>query len=337
MKTMRAWRKEKPKENKTFVFMLNALSRRYNIAAFQVDKFIKEQKPEYNTDMIDMYENKVADIQAERVEMIEEADDGEPTMDDYSRLVYLFQKTRRLKPCADIAKKLLEKFDKDNKNCRIPDDPKVWAEMLAKMQQVIKFNDLHKWDQAKKDHAVLVDYMFDTREGLAADRPDRRPDTDKLNQDMEKAAAQIKTIRANYKDCQSDMAQYGENGKSLLQIIEDEVDFRRKIYATREVLFDKAIKVAAMIENDNPDEAKRYKQMALAQIDVLLSVSDKPEIRIMKVELAISVGDYAEALKTLNEIMTEVPDESLVYFKASKKKSEVYRLQKKWKEAADYN
>jgi hypothetical protein len=336
-KTMRAWRKMKAGDNKTFVFMLNALSRRNNIAAFQVEKFIKEGKKEFNADMIDKYENVVANLQAERVSMVEKAENEDPTLDDYTRLVYLFNKTRRDRQCADTAKKLLETFDKENKSSKIPDDPKVWQEKLQKLQSVIKYNDLAKWDRCKKDHAVLVDYMYDTREGITADKPERRPEYDKFNVDMDKARNQIDTIRKNYPDCQSLDAKLGEGGKSLLGIIEEEVDFRRKIVATRELLFDKAMKVAISLEKDNPDEAKRYKEAAFGQIDILTALKgETPDLMTMKSDIAISIGNFTEALNTLNEVRFKAPEGSAVYFNSAKKISEVHAMQKKWVEAAEY-
>jgi hypothetical protein len=336
-KTMRGWRKMKAGDNKTFVFMLNALSRRNNIAAFQVDKFIKEGKKEFNAEMIDKYENAVANYQSERVSMIEKADNEDPTLDDYTRLVYLFNKTRRDRQCADTAKKLLEIFDKENKSSKIPDDPKVWQEKLQKVQSIIKYNDLAKWDRCKKDHAVLVDYMYDTREGITASKPEQRPEFDKFNVDMDKARNQIDTIKKNYPDCQSLDSKLGEGGKSLLGIIEDEVDFRRKILATRELLFDKAMKVAASLEKDNPDEAKHYKEAAFGQIDILTALKgETPDLLTMKSNIAISIGNFTEALATLNQVRFEAPEGSAVYFNAAKKISEVHAMQKKWVEAAEY-
>lgn len=336
--TMRAWRKEKPKENKTYVFMLNALSRRNNNAAFQVEKFVKEGKSEFKPEMADKYENKVADLQSERVEMIEEAEGEEPTMDDYSRLVYLFNKTRRDKKCADICKKLLDTFDKEKKNVRIPDDEKVWQEKLAKMVSVIRYSELNKDGRCKKDHGVLIDYMYDTTAGVNAAKIEQRPENDKYNSDMERARIQLETIKKNYPDCQTLDPKFGEGGKSLMQIVEEEIDFRRKIMATRELLFEKAIKVATSYEKENnADQAKHYKEMAFEQLDTLIAIKgETPELMTMKSNIAISIGNLAEALDTLNKVRIDADPESVVFFDASKKVSEVYALQKKWREAAEY-
>ncbi|HYG78601.1 MAG TPA: hypothetical protein VEK08_26615 [Planctomycetota bacterium] len=338
-KTMKLWRKAKPKENKTFVYMLNALSRRNNLAAFQVEKFVKENKPGITIEMMDKYENKVADLQAERVEMIEEDKDEQPTMEDYSRLVYLFNKTRRDKKCADMCKKLLDTFDPESKNLRIPDDEKVWQEKFAKMKQLIKYSELNKMSRCVKDHQILVDYMYDTTAGVNAAEQSRRPEFDQFNSDMERARIQLETIKKNYPDCQTFDAKLGEGGKSLLAIIEDEIDFRRKIFATRELLFKKAMKVATDYDKENrTDEGKRYKEMAFKQLDILIAMKgETPETLTLKAEIAISLGNYAEALNSLNKVRIEAPDQdSMVFFDASKRVSEIYAIQKKWTEAAEY-
>jgi len=337
-KTMRQWRKSKMKENKTYVFMLNALSRRNNIAAFQVEKFVKDAKPGFTIEMVDRYENKVADLQSERVEMIEESDGEDPTMEDYGRLVYLFNKTRRDKKCADMCKKLLDTFDKDNKNMRIPDDEKLWQEKFAKMKQVIKYSELNKMSRAVKDHQILIDYMYDTTAGVNATEQARRPEHDQFNSDMERALAQLETIKKNYPDSQTITQKIGDDKKSLIAEIEEEIDFRRRILATRELLFSKAIKVASAYEKGGQsEEGKRYKELALKELENLLAIKgDTAAMLTMKADIAISVGDYAKALETLNKVRIEQDQESLEFFSASKKVSEIYAIQKKWKEAAEY-
>ncbi|HEY3321755.1 MAG TPA: hypothetical protein VGP72_14890 [Planctomycetota bacterium] len=352
--TMKAWREIKTKENKIYVFMLNALSRRNLMASFQIDKFVKDGKKmedgnSFTLDMMDKYENKVADLQAKRVEMMEENDEN-PTLEDYSRLVYLFNKTRRDKPCADTAKELLSKFDPKDTNCRIKDDEKLWKDYLVKMKTTIRYADLNKMDRCKKDHAVLIDYMYDTAAGLNATSPDKRPEDDKYNSDMEKARNQIETIRKNYPDCQTItdktwqlqdnelVKATGGNGNSLLGIIEDEVDFRRKIIATREMLFSKALKVAADDEKKGmADDAKKYKEIALPQLKILTEYKGStPELMALQADLSISVGKLDEALETVNKIRVETDSESIAYFDASRKASEILAMRKKYREAAEY-
>ena len=275
--TVRQWRKRKPNDNSSYVSMLDALSYRNNMAFFQAQKMLKEQVAGITPEAMDGYENKVAEFQAERIDLAESAG-TQPSLEDYSRLLYLFMKTHRERKAADVAFKLLEKFDPEDKSTRIPDDEKVWQECLKQINyKVINYADLTKDKRCKADHTTLIDYMYDTREGVAnAEHPEKRPDFDKVNVDMNKAHAQIETIKKNYPDCptlpdpktgkpyvdpqtgkafaaqavadwvdtfkdkypklQDLKAKPGATGKAFLEIIEDEIDFRQKIETTRKLL-----------------------------------------------------------------------------------------------------
>ncbi|HEY3322784.1 MAG TPA: hypothetical protein VGP72_20180 [Planctomycetota bacterium] len=371
--SMRAWRKLKPGENKTYVFMLNMLSRRHNIAAFQIEKLLKEGDSRLTAEMREAHENKVADLQFERVSLQETDTNEKPSLEDYCRLVWLFDKTGRTKACADIAKELLDKFAPGGKTSQLPETEKFWQEMLARMHAVIRYSDLNKWDRCKKDHAVLVDYLYDTVEGVNAASADKRPAFDRFNADLEKASAQIETIKRNYPDCQTLDAKEDQSarlssprterpsknvesqgaanasvpprggegdrsGRGLLQIVADEVDYRRKILAAREVLFSKALLVATQFEQEKKaEEAKRYREIALEVKGVIDKQKEgTPEALVMTVDLCIALGKYAEALETIRRIKTIVADDSATYFIATRKESEIYALQKKWALAADY-
>ena len=379
---MREIRKLKPTDNKLYIFMINALTRRYNIAAFQAEKFIKEGKLEAGAE--EAYENKVAELQSVRVEMIEDAEHEEPTLEDYARLVHLFNKTSksdfgRQKKAADMAKKLLDKFDPEKKNFKIPDDEKVWRALLARMigdqdtntAGVIYYADLNKGDRCKKDHAALIDRMYDTREGVAAaETPDRRPAHDRLSMDMEKALQQLDTIKRNYPDCQTLPDKTGkpipqavqalnawidsqkdkhpevlafkpkgnETPKALLTIVEEEIDFRRKIEAARDLLSTLSLEVADKLLKDGKEEdAKAYREMGADQLRILLSMrGETPAMQIKYSDITIANGKYEEAMTTLYEVKANVEKGSMLYFEASKRISEVYARQGKWREAADY-
>jgi hypothetical protein len=346
--TMNELRKMKPNDNKLYSFMLQSLSRRYNIAAFQAEKFIKEGKMEAGSE--EPYEVKVADLQAIRVEMIEEAKDQEPTLEDYSRLVYLFNKTGKHKKAADQAKKLLDTFDPEKKNVKIADDEKIWQGILARMigdretatMGVIKYNDLAKEDRCKKDHAVLIDYMYDTRQGLAAaETPEKRPSYDKYNMDMDKALKQLETIVKNYPDCQT--RKVGEKAadgseKPFLTMIEEEIDFRRKIEAARDLLFKLAQEVAdAETKAGNEEGAKNYRQMAYDQVEILQKIrGETPQMQIMMADIAVLNGKFEDALNSLYAVRNQQERGTPLYFDASKKISETYARMKKWEEASEY-
>ena len=338
--TMDEWRKNKKTDNRTYVYMLEALARRFNMAAFQVEKFIKEGKTEYTTAMLEAYENKVADLWAERVKMVEEAEGEEQTtLEDYARVVYLFLKTRRNREAADTAEVLLKKFDPKGEGCHIPDDEKVWQNMLAKMQAVIKYNDLTKWDRCKKDHMTLVDYMYDTREGAVnREHPEKCPEFDKFSVDLEKARKQLETIKNNYPDCQTFDSKYGQDGKSFMQLMDEEIDYRRKIEGARDVLFDKSLIVADQLEKENDAEgARRYREIASAQLTIIRErKGDTPEMKVKGARISLALGKYDDARELVSKARAELDDRHPTYFDACRLDSEVYRAQKKWKDAVEY-
>jgi hypothetical protein len=343
-KASQDWRALKQGDNTTYAFMLRTLSSRYNIAAFQVEKFLKEKKPGITDEMLDEYEKKVALLERERLRMIEQDPDWNPSLEDYARLVYLFAKASLDAESADTAQKLLQKFDPENKNCRMPDEEQYWQGLLDKMLRIIKYDDLNKMERCKKDHTLLVDLMYDTAVGLNQADPAKRPANDKVNADLGKALKQIDTIMANYKQCQTSQAEFGpepEKGqerKGYLPMIAEEIDFRQKIQAARDLLFNKSLAVATKAEQaGEADEAKRYREIAGGQLEILRELlPDSPALTLLQARLHLSVGKYSEALETLNEVKAQLDESSPVYFEANKMTSEVFFAQKKWKEAADY-
>jgi len=351
---MRQWRKMKEKDNKTYVLMLNALSHRNNRAALQGMALIRRAKENnepttVTAQNIENYELAVVKLWSERVQIIEDAQDQEPSLEDYARLLYLLNKNRKEKEVCDLGLKVLQKFDPDSKNIKLPEDEKFWQAHLEKMNVVIRYNDLKKNDQCKLDHRILIDYMYDTREGaVLPDGNETRPKNDKFNSDMERALKQIETIRKNYPDCQTLDPKLGEGGKPLLArakedmpimgMVEEEVEYRRKIKATRELVFSQALQVAMKVGNDFPDEAKRYRGIAANQLEAIEKLTGpNADLQNKKAEIYISIGEYEKALETLKAVLIDEKDQgSVVYFDASKRISQVYKLQKKWTEAVDY-
>ncbi len=329
---LREFRKIKKTDNKAFTFMLDALSYRYNVAAAQAAKL------KLAAEVIDAYNAKMADIQFQRVEMLEEEKE-DVTLEDYSRLVYLFNRVGQKKRSADIAYKLLKKFDPENKNMIIPDDEAVWQGLLKKMEEVVKYDDLNKRDRCKRDHALLVDYMYDTRAGASLPVNDeKRPAYDKFNLDLEKALNQLNTIKKNYEDSYTLNDKHGENGKSYLRQVEEEIDFRRKIEAARDLLSDVALDVAEKLEKQGlADQAKTYRTIAHEQITELLKLrGETPQMQIKQTDIAISIGNLDEAVNGLREIRNKLDRESLLYFRASRNLSKVLAMQKNWRDAAEF-
>jgi hypothetical protein len=317
---LEAMRKLQPQDQEGWLFMVETLSRRYSVAAAQA------QNAGLAAEAIATYHGRVADLQSARLEALQD----KATLADYASVLYLLDTAGKKREAASMAERLLAKFDPRDQNARIPDDPKPWQELLAKMTARIKYADLTKWDHCKQDHRILVDYLYDTREGVAlAENNPQRPADDRLNQDLAKAARQLETIRRNYPDCQTLDPRLGENGKALLAAVEEEVDFRRKIAAARRVLLDIALGLAG---SPRADEARKYREIASKQIAVL----DDPALRRKKAELDMLNGKYDEALKTLFEYQCSVDDQSEEYFVASRMVSEVYAKQGKWRDAAEY-
>ena len=361
--TMREIRLLKPKDNKLYRNMLNAVGQRFNIASYQVEKFIKDGHTDVTREMQDGYEDKVAQLALERVEM-EEAANEEPSLEDYSRLVYLFDKaSKRVKnieqaakmeeKSAEMAAKLLEKFDPKHKNLRIPEESAAWAPLLAKMigdngktergmLRVEDFKgDITLMEQCKRDHSTLVDYMYDTVPG---DTPvAQRPDYDKFKTDLEKAKSTLKTIKDTYKTCATlpdkdnkvsnaaakavddwieavkgkypDIANIKrEKDEAPLQIIEEEIDYRRKIEATRDLLVRQSLALSKKYES-NDDLARRWRGIASDQIKILGDLRGKtPTMQVMTAELDIADGKFKEAEETLWKIADDADKDSDLYF-----------------------
>ena len=379
--TLKAWRKSKPGDTATLVFMLDALSYRNNIAAFQAQKIIQENPAAISTEIINGYEEKVAEFQAEKIDLAEAA--GASTLlEDYSRLAYLFMKTHKEKKAVDVALKMLEKFDPKDKNVKIPDDERVWREMLNQIQyKVISYADLVKDKRCKTDHATLIDYMYETREGVAqANNIEKRPEFDKYNTDMEKAALQLETIKKNYPDCptlgdpktgnnildprtgkpfeqvvqgfndwagkfKSEYPQLqaykpaaGGPGKSFLGIIEEEIEFRRKIKAARRLIATTGMEIAYRFESaGQADEARRYRGLAIKQIEIVIGdEGEKPELMLKLAAYLKLQGQYEEAIKKASKAVAQLDDTDPLYFGGRKLLAETHALKKHWREALDF-
>jgi len=333
-KTLKEWRAVRPKDNTTYVFMVNALSRRYLIAAAQAAKLNLEKA------LVEKYELKLTELQWSRIEMMAASDADDLALEDYTRMLSLFNKTGQDKRAADWAVRLLAKFDPENKNCKIPDEEVVWVDMLERMYKIIRYDDLQKWDRCKKDHRLLLDFMYDTSKGRAYDElSEKRPEADRYNFNLAKARAQLDTLRGNFPDCKTLSPALGENNRSMLQMIEDEIDFRQKIEATRDLLSTISLNVAAQIEKEQggKEEAMKYREIANQQIKILLDVrGETPAMQIKSAEIDKSNGKYEDALTTLYNVLDDADKSSTVYFDAKRHISETMALMKKWNDAVEF-
>ena len=318
-----------PPDRDSRLFMLDALSRRYVVAAAQAET------AKLSTVAVAAYSAKVAELLGLRLDALGAA----ATLEDHSRALFWLHKAGDTRNAIAMAQRLLTKFDRANRGVWIPDDPKPWQELLAKMLARIKYADLAKWDRCKLDHQVLIDYLYDSSAGTAWPENDpHRPHDDRYNMNLDNAARQLGTIRRNYPDCQTLDPRYGQDGKPLLDTVAEEIDFRRKIAATRKLLIDLALSlVEGPKQTASEAEARTYREIAGKQIDIQLELAGNDvELRLKSARLKMLNAGYDEALKLLREIQVSEEENSPWYFDASKMVSEVCARQGKWREAAEF-
>jgi hypothetical protein len=402
--------KRKPNDKKLHQFMYDAVSRRNAIAAFQLEKAVQDnlkkadgakdklteaQLKDYET-RINGYWDKVTELHGARVKMAEEDPNEKPSLEDYCRLVNLYDRAQRYREAADTSHKLLDIFDAGKNNLRILDDVKIWRPLEIKLvgdrvasssQGIIVYQDFTKMKRCWDDHTMLLDYMYDTPEGVNASDQKNRPAWDRYNVDMEKALVQLETMKKNYPDAYSlpdkvtrqpipaakkAVAEWIEESKKYLEelmkndaenagrykvlienmnemkdkavltIIEEEIDYRRKIMAVRDKLSKLAMDVSQQLKDEA--EVRKYREMASEQIKILLKArGDTPAGQMLAAELDVLNGKYEEALDMLWKIKNNADKESMVYFDASRKISEVNAKQaeasgkqEQWQNAAEF-
>ena len=341
-KVIKDWRVLRPKDNKLYVFMLNALSRRYLVAAAQVER--QKDKPENHKELKDRYELKLTEFQSARLEFMEEDAAEELTLEDYTRLLFLFYKTQQERKAADWGVKLLAKFDAQNKGVLIADDEATWKSLFARMEKALvtirKDGDTNRYENCKNDHRQLLDFMYDTMEGRAYDENSpKRKEFDKYNQNYSKAQSQIETIRKNYAKVPTGLPGSGDNNKTLLQMVEEEIDFRQKIDAARDLVSSLSLSVAAQLEKEPGKEAETntYREIANQQIKIRMDqVGETPDLLIKSAELSMSSGKYDDAFEMLTKVLVGADRGSLADFDCRRRLSEIYAHRKKWQEAADF-
>lgn len=324
---------------------VTALTARLQDAALQAEaaKLPKEDVLKYKT--------KVANMQERNLELKEEAD---RTLNDYGTLLYYYKETKKTQKAADTAIMMLKRFDPKNRNKVIGADVSdeeeklIWQLIYDEMHKLIVIkDDFNKLKQCRQDHLDLLDRIYDTREGIANEgNPGMRPKNDKLSKDFAKAQELIKHIRDVYPDCPTHSPNpkvagqtYKDTGKSYLKVIEEEIDFRRRIVAVRDLLSGIALDVARAKEKEGDKEnAKYYRSIADEELRILeLEWGDIPEIKVSRAKINIANEEYQKAMDILNEIKhKETDSSSKLYIDASKMISEVYKLQGKWQDAAKY-
>ena len=197
------------------------------------------------------------------------------------------------------------------------------------------------------------------------------PEYDKYDRDLEKALKQVETIKKNYPDCQTlpnpqtgkpilkaveslkDWAAafkdkypelkdllYASDGepKAMLTLVEEEIDFCRKVEAARDLLSSLALEVADKAQKEGrADDAKNYRALANDQIKILMELrGPTPQMQLLSAGIDVSNGKYDTALDTLYTVKGTVDRDSALYIDASHKISEVYAKMKNWKQAVEY-
>lgn len=346
--TLRDLRQVDKADKKLNTYMLTALSDRYNIAAFQLEhkkknesNLSKEDQEKFD-DLINAYEMKVAELQGERVDLLEGGGGDELSLDDYSRLIYLFHRTGQIRKAADIAVKMLAKFDPQNKNMKMPNDEQTWKPFLDGMLRAIKYDALDKDKRCKQEHTTLVDFMYDTAAGVQLKEGDpKRPPYDLYNENMEKALDKLNSIRnpkGEFADAQTLKVGPKGSSKSYLAIVEEEIQFRRKIAAARDLLSDMALEVAEKLKKEGKDDASaEYLEIAKNQIKILTDLrGESATIEVKISEIDIALGKPIEAMNRLMNVLPSVSPESVTYFIIKRRLSELFAGQNKWKEASEF-
>ena len=260
------------------------------------------------------------------------------TLDEWYRLSAWRLQAGQMRLAADAMQALLGKFDPKGDGQVMKD--KDWPAVLQVLYVICRDDDLNRWERCKQDHAALVDFLYETPEGAALkEAPEKRPMDDRYSVDYPKALAQIATIRRNYLNCGTLDPAKGKNGKSWLQLIEEEILFRQRICATRSALVGAALQAAAeWAEAGKPEEAKKYRTMADQQLEKLIELNGpSPDLLLKSAQARIANGDYARALAILGQLEDQFTDpEDDGYIQTKRLISEVHFAMGEYTQAADY-
>ncbi|MCZ7647106.1 MAG: hypothetical protein M5U26_17925 [Planctomycetota bacterium] len=324
-----------------YIYALQNISQRYHNALAKAEKARLDQA------VIDGYDANIAKYQTAALEL---KDPNERTLQEWGNLLYYNEKEGKKREACDIAVEMLKRFDPQNRNKQIGDEDEkkekdIWDTYMTGIKDVIAkgySSDRTKAFNCLKDHEVLIDYMYDTREGVNNEDVDKRPKHDKYNIDYEKALKQIKTIKQNYPDCPTHKPTHEThyvNGKSYLAMIEDEIEYRRRIIAVRDLLSELALKVGVDFEKaGDQDSAKKYRSIADEQLTVLEEVyGDVPEMKVKSANIKVANGDFQGALDILYALKNKETDTSSArYIDVSKRISEIHFQKGEYNDAADY-
>ncbi|GMV79835.1 MAG: hypothetical protein AMXMBFR7_10190 [Planctomycetota bacterium] len=264
-----------------------------------------------------------------------------PPLETAARLLPLLQAAGRPRDAAAHALRLLERHDPNRRNAGIDDE--AWPALLEAMQSVLRFEDRERWKRCRQDHAVLIDWLYETREGAAnGDDPSLRPAHDKRPVDYERALEQLASIRRNYPDAATVAPRRDEErfrGASWLDAVAAEIALRRTLLSVREGAVDLALEAAQEEEAaGRAGEAARLRQAAADQLGLLLeALGDIPSLRLRRAEALAAGGAIHEAIGLLEALRAEWPErDSAWYVRLSRRISELHFERRAFAAAAEW-
>ncbi|MBE7463589.1 MAG: hypothetical protein HS116_08805 [Planctomycetes bacterium] len=264
-----------------------------------------------------------------------------PPLETAARLLPLLHAAGRPREAAAHAQRLLALHDPRDRNGSIEDE--AWPALLEAMQSVLRFDDRERWKRCRQDHAVLIDWLYETRAGAAnGDVPSLRPAHDKHPVDYERALEQLAGIRRNYPDAATVAPQRDEErfrGVSWLDAVAAEIARRRTLLSVRESLVDLALEAAQEEEAaGRTDEAARLRQTAADQLGLLLeALGDIPSLRLRRAEALAAGGAVREAIGMLEALRAEWPDrDSAWYVRLARRISELHFERRDFAAAAEW-
>ncbi len=294
-----------------------------------------QAEPQPDEALVNAADLKAAEWQ-EKVLLLKERDGDRLTLDEMGALAERYRRTGNYEKAMEMLAKAIEIYDPDGDNRILPDV--TWAQYNQKFKAIIRLNDFDKTNRCKQDHEIMLDLLYHDPSRYKQD-PKVRPAGDRYDRDYVKARKKIEEIRKEYPECQTNRPEFGpEPGKSYLQKILDEIDFRVKILTVRDVLSEVALELAAQAKKkDDKETFRKYADIAQKQIELLLNeYGNVPEMELKRAEILQAMGEYQRAIEIYWSIKKDCPQDSDLFPRVSKAISKCYFDQGNFREAVAY-
>ncbi|MCX7804185.1 MAG: hypothetical protein N3A38_03240, partial [Planctomycetota bacterium] len=285
--------------------------------------------------LVNATDRKAAEWQ-EKVLLLKERDGDKLTLDEMGALAERYRRTGNYEKALEMLTKAIEVYDPDGDNRILPDV--TWAQYNQKFRAIIRLNDFDKTNRCKQDHEVALDLLYHDPARYRQD-PRNRPPGDRFDRDYVKARKKIEEIRKEYPECQTNRPEFGpEPGRSYLQKILDEIDFRVKILTVRDVLSEVALELASQAKKKEDKETfRKYADIAQKQIELLLNeYGNVPEMELKRAEILQAMGEYQRAIEIYWSIKKDCPQDTDLFPRVSKAISKCYFEQGNYREAVTY-